>query len=401
MKTDCKARMFELAGLFGSGKLAYARAKSTVLQLVFVLAFAITLATPATAHEVRPAIADVTIGAEAVHIDLRLALEALVGRVDMRGLTDTDNSPRAATYDALRKLAPSALEAALRAAWPELSATFHISADGQRLVPVLIEATIPEVGNAALPRDSRIKLRASLANHAERPVVFGWNAENGPLIVRQAGIEEGAYTGYLKDGQLSAPMRREGTAQQGAGQTFLTYIVVGFEHIIPKGLDHILFVLGLFFFALQLRPLLIQITAFTFAHTITLALASLGVVTVPASVVEPLIAASIVYVGVENIFAQKIGIWRTVLVFGFGLLHGLGFASVLGEVGLQTTQFVTGLIAFNVGVELGQIAVIVVALFLIGLPFGKKPWYRSRIAIPCSVLIALVGAFWFFERVFA
>ncbi|MEM8645743.1 MAG: HupE/UreJ family protein [Pseudomonadota bacterium] len=376
------------------------RVRSALLQFAFVLAFAIQLNLPAAAHEVRPAIADVTIGAEAVHIDLRLALEALVGRVDMRGLTDTDNSPRAATYDALRKLAPSALETALRAAWPDLSSTFHISVDGQRLVPVLIEAAIPEVGNAALPRDSRIKLRASLADYAGKPVVFGWDAENGPLIVRQAGPKEGAYTGYLKDGQLSAPMRAEGTAAQGAGQTFLTYIVVGFEHIIPKGLDHILFVLGLFFFALRLRPLLIQITAFTFAHTITLALASLGVVTVPASVVEPLIAASIVYVGVENLFAQKIGIWRTALVFGFGLLHGLGFASVLGEVGLQTTQFVTGLIAFNVGVELGQIAVIIIAFFLIGLPFGKKPWYRNRIAIPCSLLIALVGAFWFYERMF-
>ncbi len=392
--------MFELAGLFVSGKPACVRARSALLQCALVLVFAFQLTGPAAAHEVRPAIADVTIGTEAVHIDLRLALEALVGRVDMRGLTDTDNSPRAATYDALRKLAPSALETALRAAWPELSASFHVSVEGQRLVPLLIEATIPEVGNAALPRDSRIKLRASLADHAGKPVVFGWNAQNGPLIVRQAGIKEGAYTGYLKDGQLSAPMRAEGTAAQGAGQTFLTYIVVGFEHIIPKGLDHILFVLGLFFFALRLRPLLIQITAFTVAHTITLALASLGMVTVPASVVEPLIAASIVYVGVENMFAQKIGIWRTALVFGFGLLHGLGFASVLGEVGLQTTQFVTGLIAFNVGVELGQIAVIVVAFFLIGLPFGKKPWYRSRIAIPCSLLIALVGAFWFYERVF-
>ncbi len=401
MNTDCKARMFELAGLFGAGKLAYARAKSTVLLLAMILMGLCMLASPSGAHEVRPAVADVTVGGEAVHIDLRLALEALVGRVDMRGLTDTDNSPRAATYDALRKLAPPALETALRAAWPELSKSFHISADGQLLVPVLIEATIPDVGNEALPRDSRIKLRASLADHAGKPVVFGWNAENGPLIVRQAGVKDGAYTGYLKDGQLSAPMRREGTPAQGAGQTFLTYIVIGFEHIIPKGLDHILFVLGLFFFALRLRPLLIQITAFTFAHTITLAMATLGVVTVPPSVVEPLIAASIVYVGVENTIARKIGIWRTALVFGFGLLHGLGFASVLGEVGLQTTQFITGLIAFNVGVELGQIAVIVVAFFLIGLPFGKKPWYRKRIAIPCSVLIALVGAYWFFERVSA
>ncbi len=380
-------------------KLAYARGKSSALRLAAIIALIFAVAADLEAHEVRPAIADVEIGADAVRIEIRLSLEALVGRVDLRGLSDTDNSPRSANYDALRKLAPAALGTALRAAWPDLSATLHVSAGDQRLVPVLLEAKIPEVGNISLPRDSRIKLRAALAGHSGKPVVFGWNGENGPLIVRQTGSGEGAYTGYLKDGQLSAPMTRDGSAGQTAWQTFSQYIVIGFEHIVPKGLDHILFVLGLFFFALRLKPLLIQVTAFTFAHTITLALATLGVVTVPASIVEPLIAASIIYVAVENIFAKGLSIWRTVVVFGFGLLHGLGFASVLGDVGLQPTQLVVGLLGFNVGVELGQLAVIAVAFALIGLPLGKKPWYRARIAIPCSVLIALVGAFWFAERV--
>ncbi len=363
------------------------------------LALIAGVATQLHAHEVRPAIADVEIGPDAVLIEIRLSLEAFVGRVDLQGLSDTDDSPRSANYDALRKLTPTALDAAFRAVWPELSGSIHISSGGQRLVPVLIDAKIPEIGNVELPRDSRIKLRSELADGDARAVVFGWNAENGPLIVRQAGGGNKAYTGYLKGGQLSAPMSRDGTVDQGALQTFLHYIVIGFEHIIPKGLDHILFVLGLFFFALRVRPLLIQVTAFTLAHTITLALASLGTISAPASIVEPLIAASIVYVAIENIFGSKLNVWRTVVVFGFGLLHGLGFASVLGDVGLQPTQFAVGLIGFNVGVELGQLAVIAVAFVLIGLPLGKKPWYRNRIALPCSVAIALVGAFWFVERV--
>lgn len=398
-RTGSAARIIEFTNWLRAVKLAHAGAKSSVLQLAAALVLILSLQTDLKAHEVRPAIADVAIAKDAVRINIRLSLEALVGRVDLRGLTDTDNSPRAANYDALRKLAPAALDTALRAAWPELSATLHISAGGQRLVPVLLEANIPEVGNISLPRDGRIKLRADLAGHIGKPVLFGWNAQNGPLIVRQTGAGNGAYTGYLKDGQLSAPMMRSGAAGQSAWQTFAQYIVIGFEHIIPKGLDHILFVLGLFFYALRFKPLLIQVTAFTLAHTVTLALATLGVVSVPASVVEPLIAASIIYVAVENIFAKTLSLWRTAIVFGFGLLHGLGFASVLGDVGLQPAQFVVGLLGFNVGVELGQLAVIAVAFVLIGLPFGKKDWYRSRIAIPASVLIALVGAFWFAERV--
>lgn len=160
--------------------------------------------------------------------------------------------------------------------------------------------------------------------------------------------------------------------------------------------------LGLFFFSLRLSPLLWQVTAFTLAHTVTLALASTGVVSVPASIVEPLIAASIVYVAVENIFGGKgqIGWSRIALVFGFGLLHGLGFASVLGDVGLPDGRFVVALIGFNIGVELGQLAVIAAAFVLLALPFGRREWYRQVIAIPASLAIAGIGAWWTFERVF-
>ena len=135
---------------------------------------------------------------------------------------------------------------------------------------------------------------------------------------------------------------------------------MGFDHIVPKGLDHILFVLGLFFLAAQFRPLLLQISLFTLAHTITLALAALGYVNLPGSIVEPLIAASIVFIAIENVWARGISRWRPFVIFGFGLLHGLGFASVLGEFGLPEETFVAALIGFNVGVEVGQLAVIAV-----------------------------------------
>ena len=177
------------------------------------------------------------------------------------------------------------------------------------------------------------------------------------------------------------------------------YLVLGFEHILPKGLDHILFVLGLFLLSTNLKPLIWQITMFTIAHSITLALAIYGIVSLSPSIVEPLIALSIAFIAVENIFTTDLKPWRPVIVFGFGLLHGLGFAGVLTELGLPRSEFVTALISFNIGVELGQLSVIGIAFLVVGL-FFRREWYRKRIVIPASVMIALTGIYWTVERVF-
>ena len=111
-------------------------------------------------------------------------------------------------------------------------------------------------------------------------------------------------------------------------------------------------------------------------------------------------SSSIVFVAVENILRPQLGVWRTAVVFFFGLLHGLGFASVLGELGGGQANFIARLIGFNIGVEIGQLAVILAAFLLVGIWFGKKEWYRARIAIPASLVIAAIGAYWFVERVF-
>ena len=180
---------------------------------------------------------------------------------------------------------------------------------------------------------------------------------------------------------------------------FQFYLKSGFEHIIPKGLDHILFVLGLFFASILLGALFWQITAFTLAHSITLGLASIGLINVSTSLVEPLIALSIVWVAIENCLFKTTKKWRPILVFCFGLLHGLGFAAVLTEFGLPKTDLVSSLLAFNIGVELGQLTIIFVAL-LMTFSIQKKTWYRQRMQIPVSIVIGLVGCYWFVERVF-
>lgn len=178
-----------------------------------------------------------------------------------------------------------------------------------------------------------------------------------------------------------------------------TYWKLGFTHILPKGTDHILFVLGIFLLSIRLKPVLLQVTAFTVAHTITLALTIYGVFSLKPSIVEPLIAVSIVFVAVENILSSRVSPWRVALVFGFGLLHGMGFAGVLSQQGLPRSEFLTALLSFNAGVECGQLAVILSAFVLVGLPFRNKPWYRQRVVIPASAVIAAIGLYWAVTRV--
>lgn len=183
----------------------------------------------------------------------------------------------------------------------------------------------------------------------------------------------------------------------GRLQTAWTYFGVGYQHILPRGLDHILFVFGLFLFSRGLAPLLAQVTAFTIAHSITLALAVYGVVRWPSSVVEPLIALSIVYVGVENVLAQRLTSSRLAIVFAFGLMHGMGFAGVLRDLGLPRQEMVTGLLAFNVGVETGQLSVVALAALCVWW-WRERAWYHRRVVVPASLGIALVGAYWMATR---
>jgi hydrogenase/urease accessory protein HupE len=179
-----------------------------------------------------------------------------------------------------------------------------------------------------------------------------------------------------------------------------TYIQLGFTHILPLGLDHILFVLSIFFLEPRLKPVLWQATAFTVAHSITLGLAMYGLIAPPTAIVEPVIALSILFVAIENIFADRLNPWRVAIVFGFGLIHGLGFASALTGLGLPRNMFFESLISFNVGVELGQVTVILLAWLLVGRWFGQRTWYKQRVVIPASVVIGLLAAYWTVERVF-
>ena len=176
------------------------------------------------------------------------------------------------------------------------------------------------------------------------------------------------------------------------------YLKLGYQHILPLGLDHILFVVSLFLLSAKLKSLLWQSLTFTVAHSITLGLAMYNVIKLPAGIVEPLIALSIMYVALENVFTSKLRRSRIAVVFLFGLIHGLGFAGALSNLGLPQNAYLTSLVMFNIGVELGQLTVILIAFFLFGKWFGHKPWYHKYVVTPLSLVIAAIALLWVIQR---
>lgn len=187
--------------------------------------------------------------------------------------------------------------------------------------------------------------------------------------------------------------------KEDARSTFYSFTRQGFVHVLPLGLDHILFVLGLFFLSRKWKPILYQVSIFTIAHTITLGLATLELISAPSHVVEPIIAASIAVVALENIFFPNYRHFRLFIVFFFGLIHGLGFAGALSAFDLDPTSLVIGLLGFNVGVEFGQLAVIAI-VFALTFWLKDERKYRKLAVVPCSTLIALMGIYWTIERIF-
>lgn len=364
--------------------------------MIAAIGLVLCLAKPVPAHEVVPAVADMELQGSELTFKVELNAEALVAGINLSELADTSSAPEAASYDALRILPPEALAERFAAFWPLMATRITIRVDGQDLAPEAMVLSVPPVGDPMINRLSELSFQVTVPAGAQE-AVFGWDAAFGTLVLRQQGVDR-PYDGYLEAGAVSDPIALGGGGQVGLWQTFLNYIPVGFDHIVPKGLDHILFVLGLFFLSTQLGPLLWQVSIFTLAHTVTLALGALGYVAIPGAIVEPIIAASIVFVAVENIFATGLSRWRPYVVFAFGLLHGLGFASVLGEFGLPEGAFVPALIGFNLGVEFGQLAVILGAYLAVGFWFGAKPWYKPYIANLASAAIAVVGAYWVVER---
>lgn len=370
-----------------------------VLCILALIGLSVALPGTALGHEIRPAVVELSFADQGTaRFQIELNLEAMVAGISPEH-EDTSESPQAERYNSLRRLPPDRLQQAFREYRDRFLAGLSIqSPSGTPLDVRVAEVDVPPVGDTALARTSTITLLAT-PRPGTQALVWSWDERFGPNVLRVAQPDGGyGYTKYLTNGAASEPIPLRGAPAQSVASVIGNYLWVGFTHILPKGLDHILFVVGLFLLSPRLRPLLVQVSSFTVAHTATLALGVTGVVSLSPAVVEPLIAASIVYVAVENITSSTLHSWRPALVFLFGLLHGLGFAGVLEEIGIADTYFVTALLSFNVGVELGQITVILGCFLLVGLWFRNRSWYRAAITVPASLAVALVGGYWFVER---
>jgi hydrogenase/urease accessory protein HupE len=228
---------------------------------------------------------------------------------------------------------------------------------------------------------------------------FGWTFASYALTLRSPASENTA-TQWLEGGENSKPYDfASHMAAPGRVRTAARYLLLGYTHIVPFGLDHMLFVLGIYLLSGRIRSVLLQVSAFTVAHSITLGLSMYGLVHVSPRIVEPMIALSIAYVAIENVFLSELKSWRVALVFAFGLLHGMGFAGALKELGLPRGEFVTALLTFNLGVEAGQLSVIAAAFILVGWHCSGRAWYRSRVVVPASAMIACTAIYWTIQRV--
>ena len=378
-----------------SGSLYLQAKQFLILLLLFTSLFGVKLT---FAHEIRPSIVDITFDETGQYkMSIMLNLEAMIAKIGSEH-DDTKQSDNAKHYEALRRMPFDVLIHEFSEFEPNMLEKIHLNFNDKPQALTIESVGIPAIGDLELARDSTIYFVGNMPANT-KSLHWQWDKSFGNAVLRISSHKnEELYSAYLLDGKVSDNIPVEGLKAPSKWQQFTNYLQIGFVHIVPKGLDHILFVVGLFLLSSQLRPLLIQITSFTLAHSVTLALGIYGVVNISPAIVEPLIAASIIYVCIENIYASKLSRWRPAIVFFFGLLHGLGFASVLKEIGLESANFITGLVAFNVGVELGQLAVIAVCFLAVGIWFKQKTWYRNAITIPASVVIAIIASYWLVER---
>jgi hydrogenase/urease accessory protein HupE len=186
---------------------------------------------------------------------------------------------------------------------------------------------------------------------------------------------------------------------QGAMAVIRKFVPAGIHHILI-GPDHLLFLVGLLLLGGTIRQLALVVTAFTVAHSLTLSLAALNIVTPPARIIEPAIALSIVYVGADNLLVREGRDVRAWIAFAFGFIHGFGFANVLREMDLPARALGWSLFSFNIGVEIGQLIVVVVVASAFAWLRARSETAGRRLAFAGSIVVIAAGTFWFIQRVF-
>ena len=366
------------------------------MKRVAAIVIVLMLAATVSAHVFEQTEVEAIFDGTSYRVDLLVDVDALA--LGVSSSTDADE-----VVAALRSLSDEELAAAVERARGTLSRRVRLRFDDQKQRPTISfpgkEVQLIEADGLPTVLGLTARLEGAIPTGAAN-FQFGLSRAFGPsrLSVGVQGSQQRRVEllGTAEDSPLY-----DLTALLAAPPllpTMLRYTKLGFIHILPAGLDHILFIVGLFLLGRRWRALVAQISLFTIAHTLTLGLAAASIIALPPRWVEPLIALSIAWIAIENIWVKRVTRWRLLIIFAFGLLHGLGFAGVLGELGLPPGRFVSTLASFNVGVELGQLAIVALCALLLWRWRNHKD-YQRKVVVPISVLIAAVGLYWAVERV--
>lgn len=350
----------------------------------------------AQAHEIRPTIADVEVSQTRITLSMRLAVEALVAGIDLSTVENANDAPEAVIFDRLRAMEPPQLEAAFREAWPRIALGFLIEVDGERLAPQIVSITIPSIGDVELARDSILVVGADLPP-GDSGVRVGLDASFGQFVPRQIGGGAAAYQGFLEGGQLTPPLARSGPGADSIGTALLLYFSAGLRDMTAFGPDHALFAMGLFLFSVAPALLLRQVGTLAVALPIGLVLGVFGALALPAAIVEPLIALSLLYLGLDTALGWSGLRLRLAVVAGFGVIHGLGLWQSLDTFGIVPEFSGAAITGYGLGIIFGIVAMIVLAAALFGWAIPRA-WYHRALVVPASLGIAAAGAFWMVER---
>jgi hypothetical protein len=360
------------------------------LALLSIL-LSLAAATRPAAHDLERTTVHLQIAADGSYT-LRLAHDPswLLLRMDsFAGGSSTSTTDVAARDARLRELAPQMIDRVV------------LFVDGHEVRPTSAEYAPPP--DSVPPGEFAL---ASYRLHGQLPVsakglrwYYGLVVDPYPFTIELA---DGSSNTELVQGDawstslpLGGPFARPSLATR-----LREYVMLGYAHILPRGLDHILFVIGLFLLSARVRPALALVTTFTVAQSTTLGLSLYGFVSLPSRVVEPLFALSIAYLAIYNLRTRQLNALRIALVCVFGLLHGVGAAGAFTNLQFARSNLAVAWLGFNAGVELGQVTVVAATALVVG-GWGGREWYHSRVVVPASLAIATASglrfcilAFW-------
>jgi len=369
-----------------------------------LLLLSILISTFVEADVVKPALVEISFYEnKTAEVSIDLSLEAAMTGIGTRYKNTTD-APTSAQYDELRALSSKALRARFKEFESEFLNRLMFKVNGQTQALMLTNAKIDIIGYKKRPRKTVLTYQIQLS---EWPTVMSWQYGKvyGDSALRWQMYKKDEYNWsqwqWLRDGSPSGVIDINHPKSGSAFERFVEFTGIGFDHVIPLGWDHILFIVGMALSSLLWRRLLLLVTTFTVAHTITLGLAMVGVVEISAQIIEPLIAFSIAYVAIENLLTHQSIRRKSIVVFFFGLIHGLGFATMLREFEMTPDSFLMTLIGFNVGVELAQVVIVFGVVSVLLVLRALKLNYRQLMVIPISIIISIIGIWWGIERLMA